>query len=48
MATDHIIACPDPNCGAQFRISRIGKRTYNRSETTVVPLPDNNEWNEDQ
>lgn len=46
MATDHIVACPDPNCGARFKISRIGKRTYERSETTVVPLPDNNPWME--
>mgnify|MGYP000490874668 CR=1 FL=1 len=46
MATDHIIACPDPHCGAQFKISRIGKRTYDRSETTVVPLPENNPWAE--
>lgn len=46
MATDHIIACPDPHCGAQFKISRIGKRTFQRSETTVVPLPENNDWAE--
>ena len=46
MATDHIIACPDPNCGARFKISRIGKRTYVRSDTTVVPLPKDNPWEE--
>lgn len=46
MATDHIIACPDPHCGAKFRISRIGRRTIERSETTVVPLPDHNDWKE--
>ena len=44
MATDHIIACPDPHCGARFKISRTGKRTYDRSDTTVVPLPENNDW----
>jgi len=44
MATDHIIACPDPNCGARFKISRIGKREFKRSDTTVVPLPENNDW----
>lgn len=48
MATDHIIACPDPHCGAQFKISRIGKRTYFRDETTVVPLPDQNDWKESE
>jgi uncharacterized repeat protein (TIGR04076 family) len=46
MATDHIIACPDPHCGAKFRISRIGRRTIERSTTTVVPLPDKNDWKE--
>ncbi len=46
MATDHIIACPDPHCGARFKISRIGKRVFERSETTVVPLPENNDWKE--
>lgn len=46
MATDHIIACPDPHCGARFRISRIGRRTIERSTTTVVPLPDKNDWKE--
>ena len=44
MATDHVIACPDPHCGARFRISRIGKRVYRRDDTTVEPLPENNPW----
>ena len=44
MTTDAEIACPDPNCGARFRISRTGKKTFRHSETTVVPLPsDSNE-----
>jgi uncharacterized repeat protein (TIGR04076 family) len=38
MSTDTDIACPDPNCGARFRIHRIGKSTFRHSETTVVPL----------
>ncbi len=38
MNTDTLIACPDPNCGAQFRISRIGKRTLHHGECTMVPL----------
>ncbi len=46
MATDHIIACPDPNCGAKFRISRIGKRMVERSDTTIVPLRDPDAWKE--
>ncbi len=46
LATDHIIACPDPHCGAQFKISRIGKRTLKRDATTIVPLTDDNLWKE--
>jgi uncharacterized repeat protein (TIGR04076 family) len=46
MATDHIIPCPDPECGARFKISRIGKRTLKRSDTTIVPLPEDNDWAE--
>ncbi|HKK23099.1 MAG TPA: TIGR04076 family protein, partial [Pseudohaliea sp.] len=34
MATDHVIACPDPHCGARFRISRIGRQTVRRDDTT--------------
>ena len=39
MTTDAEIACPDPNCGARFRITRTGRSTFRHSETTVVPLP---------
>ena len=38
MGTDALIACPDPNCGAQFKISRVGKRTLRHGDCTVVPL----------
>ena len=38
MSTDSDIACPDPNCGARFRIHRTGKTIFRHSETTVVPL----------
>ena len=38
MTTDSDIACPDPNCSARFRITRIGKSTFRHSESTVVPL----------
>jgi uncharacterized repeat protein (TIGR04076 family) len=39
MTTDAEIACPDPNCGARFRISRIGTRTFRHGDLTAVPLP---------
>jgi uncharacterized repeat protein (TIGR04076 family) len=38
MTTDELIACPDPNCGAKFKITRIGERTFKHSEVTKVPL----------
>jgi len=38
ISTDADIACPDPNCGALFRIKRIRKRTFKHSDITVVPL----------
>lgn len=39
MTTDEYIACPDPHCGAQFKITRIGKRCFSHAETTKVALP---------
>lgn len=39
MTTDADIACPDPHCGARFRITRLGRRTLSHAATTVVPLP---------
>ncbi|MBR2572491.1 MAG: TIGR04076 family protein [Clostridia bacterium] len=38
MLSDSLIACPDPNCGARFRITRIGKRVFRHGECTVVPI----------
>jgi len=37
MATDAVIACPDPNCGGRFRITRGQKRVYRHSEQTLTP-----------
>ena len=39
MLSDAEIACPDPNCGARFRISRVGERILSHGACTVVPLP---------
>lgn len=39
MLTDTEIACPDPNCGARFRITRTEKRILRHGDCTVVPLP---------
>jgi uncharacterized repeat protein (TIGR04076 family) len=38
MTTDAEVACPDPYCGARFRISRVGTSTFRHSEVTAVPL----------
>ena len=38
MTTDTDVACPDPHCGARFRITRTGVRTFRHSEVTAVPL----------
>ncbi len=40
MTSDELIACPDPNCGARFRITRTGERTFRRGDVTVTPLRD--------
>jgi len=40
MATDAILACPDPHCGGRFLITRGEKHIYRHSEMTAVPLPD--------
>ncbi len=39
MLSDTYVACPDPNCGARFRITRVARRTLRHSDCTVVPLP---------
>ena len=40
MTTDIDIACPDPHCGARFRITRTGKTTFRHGDVTAVPLGD--------
>jgi uncharacterized repeat protein (TIGR04076 family) len=37
MSTDAEIACPDPNCGGRFRITRGQKRRFSHAETTGLP-----------
>ncbi len=39
MTTDALVACPDPLCGARFRITRTGRTTFRHAEVTRVPLP---------
>jgi uncharacterized repeat protein (TIGR04076 family) len=39
MTSDAEVACPDPHCGARFRITRTGTRTFRHGDVTVVPMP---------
>jgi len=39
MTSDAEVACPDPNCPTRFRITRTGRRYFERSDVTAVPLP---------
>ena len=39
MTTDEEVACPDPHCGARFRIHRIGERSFRHADTSAAPLP---------
>jgi uncharacterized repeat protein (TIGR04076 family) len=39
MTTDAEVACPDPHCGARFRITRTGRTTFSHAAATRVPLP---------
>lgn len=39
MTTDEYIQCPDPHCGARFRVERSGQATFYHAEVTEVPLP---------
>ena len=41
MTTDAFIACPDPHCGALFKITRTRKRRFSHAECTVVPKETN-------
>jgi uncharacterized repeat protein (TIGR04076 family) len=38
MSTDALVACPDPNCHARFKISRTASRQFSHAQVTAVPL----------
>ena len=46
MLSDSLIACPDPNCGAMFKISRVARRTLRHGDCTVVKLPTGDDCDE--
>ncbi len=37
MTTDMEVACPDPHCGARFRITRTGKSRFRHGDVTREP-----------
>lgn len=37
MSTDAEVACPDPHCGGQFRITRTNRRWFAHAATTGLP-----------
>lgn len=39
MTTDEEVACPDPLCGARFRITRVGERSFRHADASASPLP---------
>jgi uncharacterized repeat protein (TIGR04076 family) len=42
MSSDAEVACPDPNCPTRFRITRLGKRRFTRSQVTATSLDPKN------
>lgn len=40
MTSDAEVACPDPNCPSRLRITRLGKRLFNRADTTATKAPE--------
>ena len=42
ISTDAEIACPDPNCPTRFRITRTGRRRFERSQVTATSLAGEN------
>lgn len=43
MLSDSNIACPDPNCGARFKITRTNTKEFSHSECTVEPIYEGDE-----
>lgn len=38
MLSDSVIACPDPNCGAAFKITRMDTKEFSHSQCTIEPI----------
>lgn len=38
ISTDHVVACPDINCGGVFIISRIAIKTFYHHQVTVTRI----------
>jgi uncharacterized repeat protein (TIGR04076 family) len=40
MSSDEYISCPDPHCGAKFKITRDGTRNFSHKDVTKEPIKD--------
>lgn len=38
MSTDAEVACPDPHCGARFKIVRTTKRVFKHGDVSVISM----------
>ncbi|WP_058309137.1 TIGR04076 family protein [Gracilibacillus massiliensis] len=38
MLSDSLIACPDPNCGARFKITRTETKEFSHADCTIEPI----------
>lgn len=43
MLSDSVIACPDPNCGARFKITRIGTQEFSHAACTAEAIYEGDE-----
>jgi uncharacterized repeat protein (TIGR04076 family) len=42
VSSDDYVRCPDPHCGAQFKIARVRTTTFHHADVTRVPLARDN------
>ena len=47
MLSDSVIACPDPNCGARFRITRTKKHVFSHAECTIESIAEKEDENDE-
>jgi uncharacterized repeat protein (TIGR04076 family) len=43
VSSDDYVRCPDPHCGARFKITRVGTTTFHHADVTRVSLAGDHE-----